>query len=163
MDYSKSFTYVISSNERTNTAVQQTAYNIDFGGFGGDYRDYHCEVLNLYISGQITATPTQTGYFLFTCENLNDNGIFINNKLTGRECLISVVPLTATIDAISQGDGSTGVIFRVNNCQMKRPVIFKFYRPDYSLVQNTIDINVGANQAETRWVLVLKMTPYINF
>ena len=46
---------------------------------------------------------------------------------------------------------------------MKRPVKFKFHRPDLSLAVNTTDINVGANQAETRWVLVLKMTPYINF
>ena len=162
MDNSKSFTYVISSDERTNTAVQQISYNIDFGGFGGDYRDYHCEVLNFYINGYITLTPTQIGYFLFVGENLNDDGIFINNKLNGRECLISVVPLTAVIDAYSQGDGSTGITFRVNNCQMKRPVIFKFYRPDLSTAINTTDINVGANQAETRWILVLKMTPIIN-
>ena len=163
MDSSKSFTYVISSDERTNTAVQQITYNIDFGGFGGDYRDYHCEVLSFNVTGNMTANPIQIGYYLFLCENLNDNGIFINNKLSGRECLISIVPLTATIDAYCQGDGSTGISFRVNNCQMKRPVIFKFLKPDLSLAVNTTDINVGANQAETRWVLVLKMTPYINF
>ena len=45
---------------------------------------------------------------------------------------------------------------------MKRPVIFKFYRPDLTAAINTADINVGANQAETRWILVLKMTPIIN-
>ena len=53
----------------------------------------------------MTANPIQIGYYLFLCGNLNDNGIFINNKLSGRECLISIVPLNSTVDAYCQNDG----------------------------------------------------------
>ena len=39
---------------------------------------------------------------------------------------------------------------------MRRPIKFKWLKPDFTEVVSGTDINVGA---ETKWVLVLKMTP----
>ena len=93
---------------------------------------------------------------MFMCEQLNDDGFFMVRKASNRDCLISIVPLSAVIDASCQADGSTGISFKVNNCHMRRPVRFKFLKPDFTAPTSATDINVGA---ETRWILVLKMTP----
>jgi hypothetical protein len=156
MDSKNSFTYVISSDERTNDAVNQITYNIDFGGFSEMTQDYHCEVLSFSMNGKITATPAPIGYFMFMCENLNDDGFFMVKKISNRDCLISIVPLTATIDAHHQYNGEGGISFKVNNCQMRRPIKFKWLKPDFTEVISGTDINVGG---EKKWVLVLKMTP----
>ena len=155
MNSKNSFTYVISSDERTNTTANQITYDIDFGGFSGKNQDYNCEVLSFSINGRIAATPENTGYFLFMCENLNDDGFFMVRKVSNRDCLISIVPLSAVIDASSQADGSVGISFKVNNCQMRRPVRFKFLKPDFTAPTSATEINVGA---ETRWILVLRLT-----
>ena len=156
MNSKNSFTYVISSDERTNTTANQIYYDIDFGGFSGKHQDYHCEVLSFSMNGKITATPAPIGYFMFMCENLNDDGFFMVKKISNRDCLISIVPLTTTIDAHHQYIGEGGISFKVNNCQMRRPIKFKWLKPDFTEVVSGTDINVGA---ETKWVLVLKMTP----
>ena len=156
MNSKNSFTYVISSDERKNTDANQIYYDIDFGGFSGQNQNYNCEVLSFTINGKITATPAPIGYFMFMCENLNDNGFFMVKKISNRDCLISIVPLTTTIDAHHQYTGEGGISFKVNNCQMRRPIKFKWLKPDFTDVISGTDINVGA---ETKWVLVLKMTP----
>ena len=92
---------------------------------------------------------------MFMCENLNDDGFFMVKKASNRDCLISIVPLSAVIDASCQADGSVGISFKVNNCQMLRPVRFKFLKPDFTAPISGTDINQGG---ETKWVLVLKMT-----
>ena len=76
MNSKNSFTYVISSDERTNAGANQITYDIDFGGFSGKNQNYNCEVLSFSINGRTTTTPENTGYFLFMCENLNDDGFF---------------------------------------------------------------------------------------
>jgi hypothetical protein len=156
MNSKNSFTYVISSDERTNAGANQIFYDIDFGGFSGKNQDYNCEVLSFSINGRTTALPAEIGYFLFMCENLNDDGIFMVRKISNRDCLISIVPLSAVIDAACQADGSTGISFKVNQCQMRRPVRFKFLKPDFTTPTSGTEINVGA---ETKWVLVLRMIP----
>ena len=156
MNSKNSFTYVISSDERTNTTANQITYDIDFGGFSGKNQDYNCEVLSFSINGRTTASPADIGFFMFMCENLNDDGIFMVRKTSNRDCLISIVPLSAVIDASCQADGSTGISFKVNQCQMRRPVRFKFLKPDFTAPTTGTEINYGG---ETRWVLVLKMTP----
>jgi hypothetical protein len=158
MDKKNSFTYVISSDEKLNTGTQIT-YDIDFGGFGGLYKNYQCEVLSFNINGFISATPSAIGYFMFLCENLNNDGIFMNKKLSNRDSFISITPLSAVVGAYCRSDGSSGVSFRVNNCQMKRPVRFKFLKPDFTSPVDGTDINVGG---ETKWILVLKLTPIID-
>jgi hypothetical protein len=155
MNSKNSFTYVISSDERTNTTANQITYDIDFGGFSGKNQDYNCEVLSFSINGRTTATPADIGYLMFMCENLNDDGFFMVRKVSNRDCLISIVPLSAVIDASCQADGSTGFFFKVNNCHMRRPVRFKFLKPDFTAPTSATDINVGA---ETRWILVLRLT-----
>ena len=156
MNSKNSFTYVISSDVRTNTGANQITYDIDFGGFSGKFQNYNCEVLSFSINGRTTATPADIGYFLFMCENLNNDGFFMVKKISNRDCLISIVPLSAVIDASCQADGSLGISFKVNNCQARRPVRFKFLKPDFSAPISGTEINQGG---ETRWVLVLKMTP----
>ncbi len=63
MNSKNSFTYVISSEERTNTAGNQITYDIDFGGFSGKNQDYNCEVLSFSINGRTTATPADIVFF----------------------------------------------------------------------------------------------------
>ena len=117
MNSKNSFTYVISSEERTNTAGNQITYDIDFGGFSGKNQDYNCEVLSFSINGRTTTMPAEIGFCLFMAENLNDDGFFMVRKISNRDCLISIVPLSAVIDASCQADGSTGIFFKINNCQ----------------------------------------------
>lgn len=156
MNSKNSFTYVISSDERTNTGANQIFYDIDFGGFSGKNQDYNCEVLSFSINGRTTATPAEIGYLMFMCENLNSDGLFMVRKISNRDCLISIVPLSAVIDASSQADGSVGISFKIKQCQMRRPVKFKFLKPDFTAPTSGTDMNVTA---ETRWVLVLRLTP----
>ena len=93
---------------------------------------------------------------MFMAENLNDDGFFMVKKISNRDCLISIMPLAAVFDAMHRHTGESGISFKVNNCQMKRPIRFKWLRPEFTEVISGTDINVGA---ETKWVLVLKMTP----
>ena len=155
MNSKNSFTYVISSEERKNTAANQISYDIDFGGFSEKNQDYHCEVLSFSINGMTNAAPAGIGYLMFLAENLNDDGFFMVKKMSNRHCLISIVPLSAVIDAACQADGSTGIFFKVNSCQMRRPVKFKFLKPDFSEPITGTDINVVN---ETKWLLVLRLT-----
>ena len=156
MNSKNSFTYVISSDERTNTGANQIFYDIDFGGFSGKNQDYNCEVLSFSINGRTSATPAEIGYLMFMCEQLNDDGFFMVRKVSNRDCLISIVPLSAVIDAACQADGSVGISFKVNQCQMRRPVRFKFLKPDFTVPISGTEMNVAA---ETRCILVLRLTP----
>ena len=110
----------------------------------------------LFSINGYTQTAATLGFLMFMSENLNDDGFFMVKKISNRDCLISIVPLTAVIDAASQANGSTGISFKVNNCQMRRPVRFKFIKPDFTASVSGTDINVTA---ETKWILVLKLTP----
>ena len=156
MDSKNSVTYVISSDERTNDAVNQITYNIDFGGFSEMTQDYHCEVLSLTINGMVNAVPATIGYLMFMCENLHDDGFFMVKKISNRDCLISIMPLASVFDAMHRHTGENGISFKIKNCQSRRPIRFKWLKPDLTEVISGTDINVGG---ETKWVLVLKMTP----
>jgi hypothetical protein len=81
MNSKNSFTYVISSDERTNTGANQITYDIDFGGFSGKFQNYNCEILSFSINGKTTATPVDIGFFLFMAENLNYDGFLLLKKL----------------------------------------------------------------------------------
>ena len=156
MNSKNSFTYVISSDERTNTAANQISYDIDFGGFSGKNQDYHCEVLSFSINGRVHTQPALVGYLMLMCENLNADGFFMVKKISSQDCLISIMPLAAVFDAMHRHTGESGISFKVNNCQMRRPIKFKWLKPDFTEVVSGTDINVGG---ETKWTLVLKMTP----
>ena len=113
MNSKNSFTYVISSEERKNTDANQISYDIDFGGFSEKNQDYHCEVLSLTINGMVNTTPATIGYFMFMCENLHDTGFFMVRKISNRDCLISIMPITTLNDAHHRHTGSTGISFKV--------------------------------------------------
>ena len=156
MDSKNSFTYVISSDERTNDAVNQIYYDIDFGGFSEMTQDYHCEVLSFSINGRVHAQPALVGYLMLMAENLNNDGFFMVKKISTRDCLISIMPLAAVFDAMHRHTGENGISFKIKNCQSRRPIRFKWLKPDFTEVISGTDINVGG---ETKWTLVLKMTP----
>ena len=103
-----------------------------------------------------TATPAEIGYLMFMCEQLNDDGIFMVRKISNRDFSILIVPLSAVIDAACQADGSVGIFYKFNQCQMRRPVRFKFLKPDFTVPISGTDMNVVA---ETKWILVLRLTP----
>ena len=155
---SNSFTYVISSDERKNTDANQIYYDIDFGGFPGIAKTYNCEVLSFTINGRIHTTPATIGYLMFMCENLHDDGFFMVKKISNRDCLISIMPLAAIFDAMHRHTGQSGISFKIKDCQMRRPIRFKWLKPDFTEVISGTDINVGF---ETKWALVLKITPII--
>ena len=153
----KSFTYIISSQDRTNTTLPANGatlyYDIDFGGFSEQYEDYMCEVISFALTA---GTPGTASYLMFCAEKLAENGYFCKNKLSPNECILSVVPLSAAQDSFIQSDGSN-IRFRVNKCRVQRRITFFFLKPDFTQAIVGTDLNIGG--VETRWLLTLKMTP----
>ena len=50
MSHFNSFTYIISSSDRTNSIGTNTnTYDIDFGGFNSNCNDYSIEILNVLL------------------------------------------------------------------------------------------------------------------
>jgi hypothetical protein len=150
-----SFTYMISSQDRTNTlpaAGFGIVYDINFGGFSEQYDDYMCEVISFAATSGFTAA---TNYWIICAENLAETGYFCRSKLSPRECILSILPLNATQDAFTQSDGGN-IKFRINKCRVQREITFFILKPDFTPAVVGTDINIGT---ETRWLLTLKMTP----
>jgi hypothetical protein len=154
MDISKSFTYVISSDERTNTNID-SSYDFRFGGFSEPYDDYYCEVISFACIGGITVA---NNYLLFVAENLASDGYFCTRKLSNREAILAILPLSALQDAYVQSDGGAGK-FTVKNCRVPKQVRFKWVKSDFTNAIHQTDVNSGG---ETRWILTLRLTPKIN-
>ena len=166
-----SFTYIICSDDRTNTTLPAAGegilYNVLFGGFSEQYDDYMCEVTSFSLTAGI---PLQSTYYMFCAENLSENGYFCRNILTSKECVVAVVPLNAVQDSYIQSDGAS-IRFRVNNCRIRKQVTFFFLKPNFTpvLCGTEINIPIPANQAanpptleipvETKWLLKLRMYP----
>ena len=150
MDYSKSFIYVISSDERTNLDIAST-YDFSFGGFSEPFDDYFCEVISFASVGGITVNNS---YYLFVAENLASDGYFCSKKLSSRESILAILPLSAVQDSYIQSDGGS-ISFQIINARAKKTVRFKFVKQDFSTPVNATDVN---NAAETKWVLVLKLS-----
>ena len=164
----ESFTYLISSDERTNSlgaeAVNLTNfYDIKFGGFSEQYDNYKVDVISFAaVNGFPTAA---SNYYFFTAENLTDNGYFCSNKvLPTNDVILSILPLNALQDAYVQSDGGN-VSFKVKNCRVAKHVRFKWLKNDFTIPTTTVDINVPANlvPVETRWILTFKMTPIVDY
>ena len=162
----ESFTYMISSDKRTNNlgidAVNLTNfYDIKFGGFSEPYDNYKVDVINFAAVGGFPAAASN--YYFFTAENLADNGYFCSNKvLPSNDVILSILPLNALQDAYIQSDGGN-VSFKVKNCRIAKMVRFKWLKNDFSIPTTLVDINVAANSGETRWVLTLRMTPIVDY
>jgi hypothetical protein len=146
-----SFTYIISSEDRTNTAPNQLDYNINFGGFGLPYENYKIEVLDCVIDPY--TIDISTGYLILTCSNLHENGVFCRQKLNANECIMAIIPG-------SGHEKSTGgnIIFNANNIRMQKQVKFRLLLSNFEPVTD-LDINL---LLETTWVLTLKLTPIID-
>ena len=154
MDFSKSFTYVISSDERTNSDVVAASYDFNFGGFSEPYDDYSVEVISFACVGGITVANS---YLLFVGENLASNGYFCVRKLSNREAILAILPLSAVQDSYIQSDGGAGK-FTVKNCRVPKQVRFKWLKSDFTPAISLTDVNNGG---ETRWILTLRLTPII--
>ena len=154
MDFSKSFTYVISSDERTNSDVVAAYYDFNFGGFSEPYDDYYVEVVSFACVGGITVANS---YLLFIAENLASDGYFCSKKLLNREAILAILPLSAVQDSYIQSDGGAGK-FTVKNCRVPKQVRFKWLKSDFTPAISLTDVNNGG---ETRWILTLRLTPKI--
>ncbi len=78
--HDESFTYMLSSDERTNAddPIHLTNfYDLPFGGFRKPYEEYKVEVLSFVCGGGI---PLATGYYIFVVENLDADGYFCSKK-----------------------------------------------------------------------------------
>ena len=156
--HDESFTYMISSNERTNDPTDPeyltNFYNFNFGGFNEPYEEYQVQVLSFSCTGGI---PVATGYFIFVVENLDADGYFCRKKLTNRQVVLAKLPLNAISDAFIQSDnGSTG--FKIKNARNVRNVKFSFLTSLFEVpAVETVNFD-----GETRWILSLKMTPIVN-
>jgi hypothetical protein len=129
-------------------------YDISFGGFNEPYEEYKVDVLSFACSGGI---PVGTAYYIFVAENLDSDGYFCRKILTNREVLITKLPLNAISDAFIQSD-SGSVSFKIKNARNVRKVRFSFLKADFTVPADT-EIN---HDAETRWILSLKLTPIVN-
>ena len=125
--HDESFTYMISSNERTNNdpnVALTNFYDFNFGGFNEPYEEYQVQVLSFSCTGGI---PVATGYFIFIVENLDTDGYFCKKMLNNRQVVLTKLPLNAISDAFIQSDnGSTG--FKIKNARNVRNVKFSFFR-----------------------------------
>jgi hypothetical protein len=155
--HDESFTYMISSNERTNNdpnVALTNFYDFNFGGFNEPYEEYQVQVLSFSCTGGI---PVATGYYIFVVENLDTDGYFCKKMLTNRQVILTKLPLNAISDAFIQSDkGSTG--FKIKNARNVRNVKFSFLTSSFGVpAVGTIN-----HQGETQWILSLKMTPIVN-
>ena len=86
-----SFTYMISSDDRTNTTLPAAGfgiqYDVNFGGFSEQYEDYMCEVVSFALTGGVTAGST---YWMFCVENLSESVIFVKRHFQKRMCIINI-------------------------------------------------------------------------
>ena len=155
----KSFTYIISSRDRTNTTLPAKGatlhYDIDFGGFSEQYEDYMCEVISYALTG---GTPGTATYLMFCAEYLAENGYFCKNKLSPTECILSIILLSAAQDAFIQSDGGN-VRYRINKCRVQKQITFFFLTTDFTTAIVGTDLNIAA--VESRWLLTLKMIPIV--
>ena len=154
MENSNKFMYVISSDDRTNTDAVYKYYDFNFGGFSEPYDNYLVEVISLAVSSGL---PANQVYYMFVVENLASNGYYCPNKLSNREAILAIVPLTAAADVLIQNDGG-GTQFVAKNCRVPKQIRFKFLKQDFT-IPGIGEIN---NAAETKWILTLKLTPIIN-
>ena len=163
---SESFTYMISSQEKLNNS--NISWEFDFGGFSEGYDNYKVEVLNMAHNGFVLSSNV---YYMMICDGLANNGYFFRKKLNRSECVLGIMPLTAVGDAYIQTSGASDTQFNVINCRIRKRIRIYFTKPDFSLLADTVDINVGTTETSpgvftpnvTQWFLTLKMTPIVNY
>ena len=98
--HDETFTYMICSDDRTNTDGVYNYYDVKFGGFSEPYNEYKVEVISFAAVNGFPAAA-QNHYF-FTCEGLTNNGYFFTNKvLPTNDVILSILPLNALQDAYS--------------------------------------------------------------
>ena len=159
--HDESFSYIISSNERTNEpATPQNLtnfYDINFGGFREPYEEYKVEVLSFACAGGIPDALVSK-YFVFIVENLDADGYFCEKKLTKKQIILSTLQIntaTSVINYVQNG----GVVFKIKNARNVKKVTFKFLRPGF----NDPDFDEINDGGETQWILTLKLTPIVDY
>ena len=155
-----SFTYIISSSDRTNSIGTNTnTYDIDFGGFNSNCNDYSIEILNVLLSEN---TLQANSMLILVANDLADIGYFCTASLNSsknsglvKPTIIGFVPLLANIDMFNSGSG--GISFVVKNIRIKRRIRFKILKQDYTDAIDGTDINIAG--AETKWYITMRVTP----
>ena len=160
MSHFNSFTYIISSSDRTNSIGTNTnTYDIDFGGFNSNCNDYSIEILNVLLSEN---TLQANSMLILVANDLADIGYFCPASLNSsknaglvRPTIIGLIPLLANIDMFNSGSG--GISFIVKNIRIKRRIRFKILLQDYTDAVSGTDINVGG--FETKWYITMRVSP----
>jgi hypothetical protein len=142
-----SFTYVISSADRTNNAPERVFYDIPFGGFRITQQNCLVEVISCFINGEVNV---DLGYLILTATGLAEDGLYCTNSIPSNEAVICTIPLNHLYI-------TTGSTFTVKDCHIKKSVRFQFKKLNFVSVVTDQDINL---LDETRFVLTLKITPF---
>jgi hypothetical protein len=147
---SDSFTYIIRSNNRENSAVDNTNNcSIKLGGLPQMYKEFDCEVVVFCISevGQV---------FTSTLVELRSSDLNINNGGdTQNKSLKTVALLT-----LGNSYPSSSFNFRCENFNNKL-VHFQLYDDVNNLLTSDLYAS-GVDNYDDSWILVLKMTGVVN-
>lgn len=142
--------YVFSSDDRTNTAPNQTYYDIDFGGFNTSYDNFYCEVLQVVLNGNVLGT---NGYLYLVAENLAaGEDRFCPSILNNNNTIVGVI--STNIDSLMT---NTNISFRTRDVRVPKRVRFKLLKSDFNDCVSGTDINIAGIQ--TRWVVTMRMIP----
>jgi hypothetical protein len=144
-----SFTYIIRSNNRENLADNTNNCSIKLGGLPQMYKEFDCEVIAFYIS-EVDEVFNTTLIDLRATELTITNGWDTQNKSL------------KTIGLLSLGNSYpfSSFRFRCENFNNKL-VNFKLYDDGNNLLTSNF-FNVGYDDYNSPWTLVLKMTGVVN-
>ena len=160
--HDESFTYMFCSDKKLTVLQGGTNSNIlwdyDCGGFEQPYDDYKVEVLNCVHNGFVLSSNV---FLYFIADGLADSGNFLRKKLSNKQAVLSILPVSAIGDAYAQTDGSSGITFNIKSARVKKRIQFSLLKTDFTPVVDATDINTSSGI--TRWVLVLKMTPIVDY
>jgi hypothetical protein len=145
----KNFSYIIRSNDREVPLDDSNNCTIKLNGLPQQYRYFKCDVIGLYLTTHLE---------VFTCSHVElraDNGIDIMNGWDTNNNRNATVGFTSlTNAAYSQ---STPYTFTCGNFN-GRSVSFKLYCGDENNLLTSNFNNLGVNDYNNPWVLVLNMT-----
>jgi hypothetical protein len=150
----QSFTYAFSSDD--NLTSSNMNYEINFGGFEEPYDNYKLEVINCGHNG---AVRIDLHWLYLLAENLADDGNVFRSKVRSREIVLATLPLQSSGDEYLRFTGGSGNSYTVKNCRISKRIKLRIIRPDFLLLADGLDINIGR---PTRWFVMLKMTPIVD-
>ena len=142
----KNFTYIIRSNDREDLDETTNNCTIQLNGLPQQYRYFKCDVIALYITNVDEVFTT-------SLIDLRADGIDIMNGWDTKNKRNSTVGFATLNNTYPQAAPHTFTCSNFNG----RTVTFQLFDDDNYLLSSNLD-NVGVNQYDSPWVLVLNMT-----